>query len=77
MQRFNYPFTPVDSTEPSSEVGLNDTSTKELLESTGVNRYWRPGPGSAAIRNANPSSADCHINFGAAATIVATSSGVV
>lgn len=77
MNRSEKPFTPVDSTAPSFEVESSATSVATALESTAVNRYWRHGPGSRAIRLATGSSNDYYYSLGSSLAVAASSDSVL
>ncbi len=70
--RFQYPFQPINSSEPSFTAAFDNTAANHVLESTGT-REWQ-GPGSRAVSIAAMAADDYYINFGSS-LVTCTSSG--
>ncbi len=75
--RFEFPFHPIESTAPSFEVTIDDTSSAVSIESSGL-REWG-SPGSRVIRFSTRTADDYLISFGttAAAPVASSSESIL
>lgn len=76
-QRYQHPFTPIDSTAPSFQAAVDGATAQTFaLQSTGE-REWFHGPGARSIRFADTGTEDYYMVFGTSDITVGSTNGTL